>query len=39
MKVGWKGCSLHGHVTIMRDDNMPMQYAAILTTVKTTIFR
>ena len=27
IKVEWKGCSLHGHVIIMRDDNMPMQYA------------
>ena len=41
IKVGGRGCSLHRHVIIMRDDNMPVQvqYAAILTTVKTTIFR
>ena len=39
IKEGWKECSLHGHVIVMRDDNMPMQYAVILTTVKTTIFR
>ena len=39
IKVGWKECSLHGHVIVMHDDNMPMQYAVILTTVKTTIFR
>ena len=33
IKVGWRGCSFHGHVIVMRDDNMPMQYAVILTTV------
>ena len=24
-KLGGRGCSLHGHVIIMHDDNMPMQ--------------